>query len=101
MREPIQLSVSQKVHSVIPKGLRPPAQGCEPRATLGPFAKKKTTLKGLRRTAIGAKTQPRWGWKGFDRHPRVGAVRQPWALGRNPVGILFGDYSDETLLLVE
>ncbi len=36
----------------------------------------------------GMKTQPRWGWTvGRGDIPRVGATRQPWALGRNPVGI--------------
>src|SRR5438094_213587 len=33
----------------IPKGLRPPAQGCEGRATLGKRTEKSSTPKGLRR----------------------------------------------------
>ncbi len=47
----------------IPKGLCPPAQGCEARATLGNGRKTETTPTGLclfaYRTAVGA--QPRWG----------------------------------------
>src|SRR5260370_42423793 len=80
--------------SSIPKGLCPPAQGCEERATLGKSAKEPdnpervaalsccgsigkcgaTTLSGL---------NPR-------RHcsPRVARSSQLWALGRNPFGIL-------------
>ena len=37
----------------------------------------------------GAGPQPRCGWEFFaDDRPRVARVSQPWALGRNPVGIL-------------
>jgi len=71
----------------IPKGLYPPAQGCEPRATLG-----KTPGNG----------QPQWGCghrpdarcrnpvgvdAQFRSSPRVARRSQPWALGRNPFGI--------------
>ena len=34
------------------------------------------------------RTQPRWGWASYrGRVPRVAALPQPWAGGRNPFGI--------------
>jgi len=38
-------------------------------------------------THIPFGTQPRWGSKSFSPVPRVAAMRQPWAVGRNPLGI--------------
>jgi hypothetical protein len=32
--------------------------------------------------------QPRWGWQPPHRFPRVARASQPWALSRNPFGIL-------------
>src|SRR5436309_1390396 len=47
----------------IPKGLRPKAQGCEARATLGVRRKKTTTPTGLRLRALrSSETKPRWGF---------------------------------------
>jgi predicted nuclease of restriction endonuclease-like (RecB) superfamily len=37
---------------------------------------------------VGLRTQPRWGWNVHaNRVPRVAAWPQPWAGGRNPVGM--------------
>ena len=36
---------------------------------------------------FGIETQPRWGWILGGRFPRVARASQPWALGRNSVGI--------------
>ena len=36
--------------------------------------------------------QPRWGWRIVDGFPRVARSSQPWAGGRNPVGILRWNY---------
>ena len=38
---------------------------------------------------LGGRPQPRWGWKTSGHHlPKVARAAQPWALFRNPVGIL-------------
>ena len=76
----------------IPKGLCPPAQGCEERATLGHRETHFPTATRLR--------QSRVRWRAGDvghnpvgvvifcgRFPRVARAPQPWAMGRNPVGI--------------
>ena len=100
------------IREEIPKGFRPKAQGCEAclprrtrrrqaRATLGQWTPNVTTRNGvaaeherkLRSNGMnvmcGNETQPRWGRTVCRAGiPRVGAMRQPWALGRNPVGIL-------------
>ena len=74
----------------IPKGLRPLAQGCEARATLGGVPESGPTPTGLRRaphddaTPLGLIPIP----CGF---PKVARASQPWALSRNPVGIRFLD----------
>jgi len=71
----------------IPKGLRPPAQGCRVReATLGKSGKMSSTPTGLRRASRFG-SQPRWGCFHSNRIPRVARSSQPWALSRNPVGI--------------
>src|SRR5205814_119150 len=36
---------------------------------------------------FGIETQPPWGCAPGRRFPRVARASQPWALGRNPVGI--------------
>ena len=46
-----------------------------------------STPTGLRPLAT-AGPQPRWGCGFVDRFPRVARASQPWAGGRNPVGIL-------------
>ncbi len=75
----------------IPKGLRPPAQGCEARATLGFGSEGISTATrlwqslagssaydvGRNRVAVGALR---------GRGPRVARASQPWAGGRSPVG---------------
>ena len=74
----------------IPKGLRPLAQGCEARATLGGVPESGPTPTGLRRaphddaTPLGLIPIP----CGF---PKVARASQPWALSRNPIGIRFLD----------
>ena len=96
----------------IPKGLCPPAQGCEPRATLGeprhgvptpsvvPFGGT-TTCATIRQMAqlqivtfgtfFDAKWHYRWGWSTPPAFPRVARGSQPcWALRRNPFGIQRG-----------
>src|SRR5712664_1868161 len=74
----------------IPKGFRNKAQGCEERATLGSGVQSMTTLKGLRPTA--AEVQRGHNPVGVVKHqrplPRVARPSQPWALLRNPFGIL-------------
>ena len=45
----------------IPKGLRPPAQGCEARATLGHPGKTITNPNGVAPFVVASGTQPRWG----------------------------------------
>ena len=39
---------------------------------------------------VAAGPQPRWGWFPSARIPRVARSSQPWALSRNPFGILSG-----------
>src|SRR6266446_5186186 len=77
--------------SSIPKGLRPPAQGCEQRATLGNHAESVPTLKGFCQLFDPAysKTapQPFQGCRCLAWSPRVARSSQPWALLRNPFGI--------------
>src|ERR1041385_1285092 len=58
----------------IPKGLRPPAQGCEARATLGAEQKWITTLKGLRPPPITPTPSPHDG--GVGRGPRSGKTHE-------------------------
>ena len=49
--------------SAIPKGLCPPAQGCEQRATLGKGSPQRSTPTGLWPPSRHALPQPRWGWR--------------------------------------
>ena len=35
----------------------------------------------------GQRAQPRWGWRSLRGIPKVARASQPWAGGRNPVGI--------------
>ena len=49
--------------------------------------KRTSTPNGVVAEGILVEPQPRWGYAFFARLPRVGAARQPWALGRNPFGI--------------
>src|SRR6266446_3422437 len=76
--------------SRIPKGFCNKAQGCEERATLGSCVRSMTTLKGLRPTATAA--QRGHNPVGVVKHrllvPRIARSSQPWALLRNPFGIL-------------
>src|SRR5260370_37971683 len=75
------------------KGFRPKAQGCEERATLGLRGGVDSTLKGLwwflyttwsvaRATTLSGLSH------GFSLFPRAARSSQPWALRRNPFGIL-------------
>ena len=73
----------------IPKGLRPPAQGWRVTPTLGTgFG------NGHNANCVAARGQQRVGRNRVAvgdvcrSSPRVVASLQPWALGRNPVGIL-------------
>src|SRR5438876_5700899 len=77
----------------IPKGLGPPAQGWRATPTLGARSEIESTPTALwLRSGARAGTdgpQPRCGWGCFsDDDPRVARASQPWALRRNPVGIL-------------
>src|SRR5882672_9006553 len=85
----------------IPKGLRPPAQGCEERATLGKWNSEIPNPNGVvppsRAHRSGSKRRNPFGVGNLSaRLPRVASPsfvkstsegRQPWALRRNPVGI--------------
>src|SRR6266496_5454275 len=77
----------------IPKGLGPPAQGWRATPTLGARSEIESTPTALWLRS-GARAgmdgpQPRCGWGCLsDDDPRVARASQPWALGRNPVGIL-------------
>ena len=53
---------AEKAHRLIPKGLRPPAQGCEERATLGKEAASHSTpmANGVVASGVKVETQPRW-----------------------------------------
>src|SRR6266404_1906439 len=74
----------------IPKGFRIKAQGCEGRATLGKRAWCFTTLKGLRPhgTAVVVGRNPFRVVIDRTRDPRLARSSRPWALLRNPFGIL-------------
>ena len=50
------------------------------------------TPTGLRPAAITTRPQPRWGCWLLNGFPRVARSSQPWALGRNPVGIQRGEF---------
>ena len=71
----------------IPTGLRPPAQGCEPASYPGCSRPGRFNPNGV------AAFRPTHGHNpvGVGRmragFPRVARASQPWALGRNPVGI--------------
>src|SRR5260221_7252392 len=75
------------------RDLSPPAQGCEERATLG-------VERGCSSNPERVVASRRSGWNpgttlsGLARasrpFPRVARSSQPWALGRNPFGILPG-----------
>src|SRR5439155_15627361 len=86
------ISVSEQAFvRPIPKGLRNQAQGCEARATLGNQEQGATTLKGLRPATANDAPEPGatpLGLRFFAFIPRASRASQPWALGRNPVGIL-------------
>src|SRR5258708_8165333 len=77
----------------IPKGFRPKAQGCEERATLGRNRGRDLTLKGLRHrvSACWSQPAPATTLSGLTHSrqpfPRVARSSQPWAGGRNPLGI--------------
>ena len=73
----------------IPTGFRPPAQGCEARATLGYQSENIINPNGVvPLTQRGGKRHNpvRVGIK-LIRSPRVARSSQPWALCRNPFGI--------------
>ena len=72
----------------IPKGFRNTAQGCEERATLGKRDENGfQPQRGLRRADPRSRRHPVAGLNVAGSIPRVGAVRQPSALRRNPFGI--------------
>jgi hypothetical protein len=78
---------------IAPKGLRNLAQGYGLPATLGCQNDDPSTPTGLRPVTVwpgyAGMTQPRWGWEPCAAIvPRVATLPQPWAMGRNPVGIL-------------
>ena len=71
----------------IPKGFRLKAQGCEARVTLGKQGEKGSNPNGVAATENRSDTTPLGLGQLWGGVPRVGAGRQPWALGPNPVGI--------------
>jgi hypothetical protein len=77
----------QAVAPPIPTGLGPPAQGCAHRATLGGRSPRETTPTGLCRAGPGSGHNPVGVGTHFPGLPRVARRAQPWAGGRNPVGI--------------
>jgi hypothetical protein len=77
----------QAVAPPIPTGLGPSAQGCAHRATLGGRSPQKTTPTGLCRTGPGSGHNPVGVGTYFPGLPRVARCAQPWAGGRNPLGI--------------
>ena len=72
---------------IIPKGLRPPAQGCEARATLGKCVRQWPTPTGLWPRTEHGSHNPGWVDRQFRSSPRVARRSQPLALCRNPFGI--------------
>jgi len=80
----------------IPKGLCPPAQGCEERATLGTAGDDDNNPEGVASTCgrldtqgieartLSGLTEPR------QCIPKVARSSQPWAEGHNPFGIKNG-----------
>ena len=71
----------------IPKGLQPSARGCAHRATPGGRGQRETTPTGLCRVRPEAGRNPVGVGAHLPRLPRVARRAQPWAEGRNPVGI--------------
>src|SRR5437762_14244698 len=76
-----------KLTCPIPKGLSPPGQGCEERATLGNPERSLLNPNGVvaqiavvGHNPVGVGTFARCG-------PRVARSSQPWALSQNPFGI--------------
>ena len=77
----------------IPQGLSPPAQGCEERATLGVECRgrsnpERVAAPAFRRSERNAATTLSGLARNSGPFPRVARPSQPWALGRNPFGIL-------------
>src|SRR5690242_19841019 len=77
----------------IPKGLSPPAQGCEERATLGVECRGRSNPERVAAPAFRpSERKAATTLSGLTRNsgpfPRVARPSQPWALGRNPFGIL-------------
>src|SRR6185503_8645428 len=70
-----------------PKGIASQSPGLRGTSYPGFLWATRPTLKGLRPRCVPGWTQPRWGCDRNQRPPRVVAALQPWALGRNPVGI--------------
>jgi len=75
----------------IPKGLRPPAQGCEERATLGHRSTNHQPQRGCGNSVFVWRScdvgrNPVGVVVVFGRFPRVARASQPWALRHSPVG---------------
>ena len=77
----------------IPKGLRPPAQGCEARATLGRSNENTQPQRGCAAPCQGEAATPLGLMAIPRRFPRVARCSQPWALRRYPFGILCRTFS--------
>jgi len=71
----------------IPTGLCPPAQGCAARATLGKIYEMNLNPNGVASCSLRIRHNPVGVGVFCDIEPRVARGAQPWALGRNPVGI--------------
>ena len=71
----------------IPTGLRPPAQGCAARATLGLTDEMILNPNGVAACSQRMSHNPVGVGALDDTGPRVARDAQPWALRRNPFGI--------------
>lgn len=74
--------------SANPKGILASSPGLAYHAYPGTACQHVHNPNGVAATRSPGMPQPRWGWPMPGVVPKVGArARQPWALGRNPVGI--------------
>ena len=80
-------------HFEIPKGFCPPAQGCRPAATLGQPSEIITNLNEVV-SPPRELPQPVPGCSHWlNASPKAARSSQPWAMGRNPVGIRRGHFA--------
>ena len=73
--------------SSIPKGLCPPAQGCEPASYPGKTCLRRLNPNGVVASLTTLGLNPVGVSSSYRGGPRVARSSQPWAGGRNPFGI--------------